>query len=331
MAKANLAAARKALEKATGIKRSKNEDEQSYLNRLANKVGGRDDPLSDEDWDKLPKDAQDWYNDAAKAIKAKTEIPSLGADEAEDEPAPRTRARVDDDDDAPKPRTKASTADDDAPPDPMKGDYVIVTKTNDTKVSGVVTDIEDGDLTIKDDDGNEVAIRQAKVKSIKIRKAEKAEDEPPKHAEPKKGDKVEVTMKDGEIHKGEFVSQDDRYVTIEQGDDEVDFKMKLVERVRVKSDPKDAKPETKPTSKANGEDKSTPAAKTTKTKPEAEAKKPVTVRIREVICEKPGRTKEQVLKIIEDEGGEVKGTTLDITYAEVGRTLSLLREYGHLQ
>lgn len=49
---------------ATGVKQKKNEDAQVYYQRLVAGVA----ELSDEEWNKLPREAQDWYNAAAEEV-----------------------------------------------------------------------------------------------------------------------------------------------------------------------------------------------------------------------------------------------------------------------
>src|SRR6185312_7024336 len=49
---------------ATGVKQKKNEDAQAYYQRLVAGVA----ELSDEEWNKLPREAQDWYNTAAEEV-----------------------------------------------------------------------------------------------------------------------------------------------------------------------------------------------------------------------------------------------------------------------
>ena len=60
----------KPLVKATGCKPKADEDRQDYLTRLVTAVS----EMQEDDWAKLPDDAQDWVNDAITAIKDKKEV-----------------------------------------------------------------------------------------------------------------------------------------------------------------------------------------------------------------------------------------------------------------
>jgi hypothetical protein len=60
----------KSLISATGCAQKASEERQAYLVRLVTAVT----ELTEDDWAKLPDDAQDWTNDAIIAIKARNEI-----------------------------------------------------------------------------------------------------------------------------------------------------------------------------------------------------------------------------------------------------------------
>ena len=74
----------KTLEKATDVKASKGEDRQEYLARLIKAVS----KLSDEAYEELSEEAQDWNNAAVIATKAKEEIP-----DPEESTAPKAKAK----------------------------------------------------------------------------------------------------------------------------------------------------------------------------------------------------------------------------------------------
>lgn len=74
----------------TKVVKKDGEGQQPFLRRLFEKVND----LEDDDWKKLSNDAQEWCNNAADAIKAKSALPSLnggsnGADAGEEVPKPK--------------------------------------------------------------------------------------------------------------------------------------------------------------------------------------------------------------------------------------------------
>ena len=73
----NLKALRETLLAAVAVKRDNFEDEQTFLIEVVREAND----LSDDDFDKLPEGAQDWLNDAAKAFKAKKDLPTLGTED----------------------------------------------------------------------------------------------------------------------------------------------------------------------------------------------------------------------------------------------------------
>ena len=79
----------KSLSTATACKAKKGEDRQAYLTRLVTAVSG----MTEDDWAKLPDDAQDWTNIAITAIKDKNEIPEPEPETpvAEEAPAPKAK------------------------------------------------------------------------------------------------------------------------------------------------------------------------------------------------------------------------------------------------
>ena len=65
------------LQEATGCKPKGGQDRQTYLVRLHDAIQA----LKGPDWDSLTKPAQQWANDAAKAVTAEKEIEDFGEDE----------------------------------------------------------------------------------------------------------------------------------------------------------------------------------------------------------------------------------------------------------
>jgi hypothetical protein len=69
---------RSELMEVTGIKTKIGENKQAFLRRLVDATNDKK-KVPDEAWEKLSAAAQNWVNDANKAIEDKTEIPDAGA------------------------------------------------------------------------------------------------------------------------------------------------------------------------------------------------------------------------------------------------------------
>lgn len=319
--------------KAAGIEREDKEDLQVFLGRIVKKIAA----LDDEGWDKLSGDAQDWYNTAADAKNKKSDIDTLGLDDEEEEkPAPR------------KARAKAEPEEEAEAVQPKEGDKVTFTYKGDD-LEGVVTDIDAKRLTVEIDGEEDVYIL-AKVEGLKVvpkkaKAAAKEEEAPAK--DPKPGDVVEVTMTDGEVHKGSFVEQDEKYITIDEGGEEEAYPLKKVKGVKVvgnttakakakakdEDDEEDEKPARKTsTRKAAADDdeaeEKKPAAKAA---PKKEGAEPATVAARRMICQHPDWESAKVLKALQKAGVEIKEATFSITYGDAQRTIKFLREAGMLK
>jgi hypothetical protein len=305
---------KKELEAVTGVTRG-DSSEKEYLQRLVRKVAA----LEDADWDALSKDAQAWYNAAAKAVnKAKqdggdAQIEGFG--DEEEAPPPRRASREAVEDEAPSKDF-----------DPEVGAQVCVTMANGDVFEGELVEKSARSLVVVVA-GEEEVLPQKNIKSIAAAKAKQrkdADEEPAR--DPKVGDTVVVTMNDGDKVKGEVLELGDRSVVIGVGKDEEILRRKDIKSIAVATDKRaarDPEPEAPPATRGKAE-KAEKAEK-------AAGPKPATVRIREIMCEKPAITKEAVAKILDKEGVEIKGTTLDITFSEVTRTLALLRQFGNLK
>lgn len=318
MAKEDLSALRKELEKATGVKRAEGEDEQTYLARVMRKVAA----LDDKEWKGLSEAAQDWYNDAAERSNEKKDLPSLGSDEpAEEAPRARSRSRAADDEPA-------------APADPKVGDTVTIKTEDGETYKGEVLEITERSITI-DDDGEEEVIKRRNVKSIKVTggKAEAAKDEPA--AEPKVGDTVVVVDADGEEFEGELLEATERSIVVEvKGEEEV-FKRAKIKSIKVaggkarsstKEEP--AKEETtsrrRSTAKDDGEGD---GEKRTRSRRGADGESDVQ-KAWKYITENLDDSFEDVAKHVKKQGWDVKENTLNIKFNDVHKHYDQFKALG---
>ena len=317
----DLNAIRKELEAATGVERSKSEDEQEYLKRIVRKVSA----LNNKEWDKLTEEAQAWFNDAAKAMNDKDPIDTLSA--AKDE------------DDTPAPRRRASVADEaETPADPEVGAKVIVTLNSGESASGTITEIDEKNIVL-DIAGEEEVFRRSKVKSITIKSAAgKAKgDADDKPAEPKVGDTVEVTNAEGEIFKGELIELDEKNVVVEiKGEEEVFRRAKLKKfvvagKAKAKDDDADddkpARTRRSRGDKDEGDDK--PAR--TRAGKSASGESDVTKAWKLMAEHTPDATFEQMTKLVSKEGLEVKDNTLRIKFDDLQKHHALFKSMGLLK
>lgn len=308
------------LVKASAVKRTEGEEEQSFLSRIVRKIAA----LDNDEWEALSAAAQSWYNDAAEAMNKKKDIDGFEDD------APKRRTAPPAEEEAPKARgTKAKDPEpeDDEPAAPVVGDTVKVTNDKGEKFKGVVTEIDEKNL-VMDVDGEEEVFRIAKLKDVQVvggKKAEAKEEEAPKAKDPEIGDEVEVTLKDGEIKAGKLLELDEKNVVIEIDGEEEPFRMSKVASIAVKAG-KAAKPAAKKEAPAEDEPK---AKTTTKAKKDPDVK-PATIAAREVICANLSKDKTAIAKMLEKQGVDIKGSTLDITFSDTHKTVGILRDLGLL-
>lgn len=334
MAKVNIDAVRKELEKATGVTRNSGEGEKEYLMRIMRKVAA----LDDKEWKALSEESQDWYNDAAEAVNAKKELPTLGDSEPEKEPETRSRRRATDDDgdEKPKGRSRAAAEEDDAPADPKVGDTVTIKTEDGETFKGEVLEISERSIVI-DDDGEEEVIKRKNVKSIKVSgaKAEAAKDEPP--AEPKVGDTVDVTMDDGEVYTGELIEAGERSIVVDvKGEEEV-LKRKSVKSIKVaaskaKADDKpkeDEKPAGRSRRGAAKDDDGDKAPRTRARRGDGEESD--VSKAWKLIAENLDDDFAAVTKKVAKAGLDVKENTLNIKYNDVHKHYDLFKELGYIK
>lgn len=301
----------------TEVEPSKKRDEtitsQDYLKRLAKAVG----ELPDADWNKLPKDAHDWYNSAVDAAEAKKDLPVFG-----DLPK----------DDAPTTTRRRAAAAEEGPYVPTVGDTIkAVTKRGKT-VEGKLTEIDGTTLVVKTEDGDE-ELDTDRLQSIEkvggkaSAAADPGEDDGP--ADPEVGDTVEVETQRGKKVMGNITEMTDDELVLETAAGDVEeFDRAKLKSVVVKSKNSGSKAPSRATggSKAGKDDD-----KPKRTSSKDNGGVSVTVRMRELICDNLAWTKEQVTAAMKKEALEFKPATLDLVFAEAHKLIGMLRERGALK
>lgn len=315
---------RKELETATGVERSKSEDEQEYLKRIVRKVS----KLDEKEWDGLSKAAQDWFNDAAECMNDRKDLPSIGGDE-DDKPAPRRRVARDE---AEAPEVA----------EPKVGDTVVVTMNDGEKFQGELTEIDEKNVVI-DCDGEEEIMRRAKIKDIRVKKAAasgkaKDEDDKPKAREPKVGDQVEVTKADGEIVTGELLELDEKNVVVQVGKEEEIMRRAKVESIKVvegKAKPatkeEDEKPATRRRASAGADEGGD--AKRTRASRGADGGESDVSKAWKVMAEMmPDSPKfEDCAKSVKKAGLDVKDNTLELKFRDLSKAYAYFKELGFIK
>lgn len=302
------------LQAATEVEPSKRKNEtatsQDYMKRLAVAVG----ELSEDEWKKLPVEAQDWYNSAADAIEAKKEIPGY-PDEAKAETTTRRRGGSE---------AKAE------PYKPKKGDQVNITTKRGKAFTGVTIADVDGDVIVLDDDTELALDKIETIEQVGGGKASAASDEP---KDPGVGDTVEVVTARGKTIVGNVVEMDDDSMVLKDttGEEHELLKEKL-KSVKVKVDNSSAAASDKPATKTSA--KSEPAAADGDKKKITRADNggvSATQRMRELICANLEAKKDDVAANLKKEGLEFKQSTLDLVYADSHKLIGILRDLKKLK
>lgn len=307
---------------ATEIEPSKRANEtitdQAYLMRLALGVQ----KLGDDDWNKLDSAAQDWFNKAADAIEAKRDIPAFPDMPQAEAPSTRRRGA------AAEPTATPYTS-----KDAKKGDAVVVTTKRGRTIEGKVVEADDQGLVLEDGEGKDVELDHDKIESIKLAGGKTA-SAVPDVAEV--GDTVKVTTKRGKVVMGNIKELTDKDIVLVDAAGEIhEFDLDRLDggiTVKAKgpaggrgSSASEAAAEVK----SNGAGRAGPAAdpaKAPRASTAANGGVSVTGRIRELIADDLAATKEAISAQMKKEGLEFKPATLDLTYGDMHKIISILRD-----
>lgn len=308
---------------ATEIEPSKRANEtitdQAYLMRLALGVQ----KLPDDAWNALSTECQDWFNKAADAIEAKREIPAF-PDLPQAEPTPTTRRRGA----TAEPVKEVPFTSKDA----KKGDMVVAVNKRGRTVEGKVVEADDQGLVIEGADGQDIELDHDKIESIKRMGGTAAAVVEPDVAEV--GDTVQVTTKRGKVVMGNIKELTDKDVVLVDAAGEIhEFDLDRLDggitvKVKAAGGGRGFTAEAKAEVKSNGATRAAPTqdTKSPRTSTSANGGVSVTGRIRELIADDLTATKEAISAQMKKEGLEFKPATLDLTYGDMHKIISILRD-----
>ncbi|TXH49518.1 MAG: hypothetical protein E6Q97_22540 [Desulfurellales bacterium] len=316
----------KQLAEATEVTRKRGESDQDYMARL---VKGTSE-LDDASWEKLSPEAQNWFNDAADNLNKKKELPDFPdaakAEEKKEEPVSRRGS------------AKKTEEKKDEPAEAKVGDKVTIVTKRDKTIEGEVIEQDADMLVVKDAEGEELEVARDRIKTIEVKAEEKAprrrkaadEDDPPETpADPKVGDEVKVVTKRGKTITGKVVEIDGDVLVIDDGEGEIEVDPEKAESIEVTKAAAGGKSSKKDDAKADKgkEDKGD------KKKISAKANGGVsaTGRMRELVCEDPSMSKEDLSAKLKKEGLEFRDNTLDLVYADAQKIISILRDLKKLK
>ncbi len=327
---------REELMKAAEVAPKRGEDDGTFLIRLQKAIS---EEISEEVWNALSDEAQDWNNDAADAITAGKPIPPFKDEEVPAAPAPAGRRRGPAAPEAPQAPTEY---------EPKVGDEVAATTKRGKVETGFIVEFDDSPLVLNAEkagaEANDIELPMAGLVIVpkaapapapagRTRGAAKA-TEPEGPAEPEVGDTVEVETKRGKVLVGN--------VTVLEGDDlvikdaagtehELSVATLKTFKVKVKNGPGKG-PETAAEAPAAGRRRggastAAPAAPVAdaKTKRSANGGVSVGTRVNELVIDNPGWTMEQVGTVLKKEGLEYRENTLSLTFSSAHKFLDLLR------
>jgi small nuclear ribonucleoprotein (snRNP)-like protein len=309
-------------------KRGEKITDEAYIKRLIVGVGR----LSDKAWGQLSEPAQDWFNEAADKVNA-NKAPPIYPDAEEEEVKPRSRRKAAEVEEEEKPAKAAKY-------EPTKGDKVTVVTKRGKEYVGKIIDPDDKGELVLEVDGEELGLDLERIDTIvpmpadeskSRRKAAEAEDDEGP-ADPEVSDTVEIKTKRGKVMMGNVIEIDDKVVVIKTAaGDEEEFDKDRIESivVKVKNAGKgkgkkaDDEPKTKSRGKASDGDDDSKEKRTTK---EDNGGVSVTLRARELICDNPDASKDDIVKMMKKEALEFKETTVGMIHADCHKMFKLLRE-----
>lgn len=292
--------------------------DQAYMKRLA--LGIQD--LPDADYDKLPKEAIDWFNSAADAIEKKQDIPAF-PDMEQAEGGGRRR--------------RAAAAEPFKAEDAKKGDKITLKTKRGVEYVGVeVLDTYEGGLVI-DDRGREKEIDLEVIAEIaRASDGGSAGGDEPKELVLEVGATVKViTARGKEVLMVVTELTDDEIVGKDAAGDPQEFTRDKLKSVTVTLPPGGGTTSRRAASSTGGEGTKAGAAgepaKQGRVTAASNGGVSVTTRIRELIAENFEFTKDQVGAVLKKEGLDFKQNTLDLTFGDMHKIIGILRTAGRLK
>lgn len=324
---------RQELVTAAGITPARGEPEPTFILRLQNAIAT---VISQETWDKLSVEAQDWNNAVADALRDNKDIPPFPDEEKKDEPAatPSRRRGA-----AAEPEKAAVVAF-----EPVLGAEVIYTSARGSVKQGIVVSIEaDGVIINKDGEkGDQTNDEECDPTKGTFASAAKAEPEAtpsrrgrgaaasstPAKTVPEVGDTVEATTVRGKVVVGNVV-----YIGGE-GNDDIDvedsagtkheFSISKLASYVLKVD--NAKPAAAATPATRGRGAAATPGEEPKNTRVRNGEISVGQRVREIVCEKAGVIEpEAVYAILTQEKIEFRDVTVKMIVKDTKTVIDLLK------
>ena len=285
--------------------------------------------LGDADWEDLPEDAKNWFNDACD-LKATSKVgpwaftPIEGEvkeeeEEEEEAPAKRRPGKV-------EAATAATTTAIDV--EDLKVKMVVkITKKNGKDITGTVVEVDDAVVVLKMGDDSEEEVSVGRIESIeKMTTPRAAKTEEPEADPVKVGAVVKVTTKRGKVYTGKIVELDEELVVLktEDGEEELDrSRVETIELVAGKSKPTPT--ETQAPRKRAAEEE----LNNNKDEKPKRSSNPAGVsvggRIREIMCADMDVSAADVGAALKKEGLEFRDTSLSMIYKDTTTVFALLK------
>lgn len=290
---------------ATDLSSVRNESNEDYIARLMKAVS----VLSDKEWDKLSKPAQDWYNDAADAKNDGKSIPAFpDLASKKEETTSRRRSSDKEEDLGPK----------------VGDDIKLVTKRG-REVNGKVVEIDKEVIVLKTDDGEE-EFQRDRIESTHVfhgTSRESETDDGP--ADPMGvGATVDIKTKRGREATGEIVEITDDLLVLNIDGKEEEFARDRVESIKPKGGKAASSSSRRSSSDDKGDDKG--AGKTEeKGKRSSNEGVSIGVRIKELIADNLSASEEDIGKLLKKESLEFKDNTLKLNYVDAHKFISILK------
>jgi len=206
------------LEKVTGVKKGRHSD-QEHAQNLVDKIS----ELNDNDWAKLSKGAQAWFNEAVDALNDNHDAPAFPEEEKITTRRGATKA---------KEETKGAWV-------PKSGDLVVVTTKRNKVYEGEFMEL-DGDVAVVKVDGEEMeftADRTASmVPALPIENDNSGKPEEGADLEPQVGDFVTLTTKRNAVITGNVVEITDEVVVLDVDGKEAEYDRARVASIVVETD-----------------------------------------------------------------------------------------------
>lgn len=334
---------REELMAAAEIAPKRGESERDFLIRLQQIIGSG---ITEEVWNGLSDEAQDWNNDAADALDQGKPIPSFKDEDA----APEAEATG---------RRGRRSAEPEAEPEktvayePKAGDRVTVTTGRGKKVETVVVEVDDKKglliTNVGGKDGNEKDDEEFDLEKVTVAPAEEPPaatgrrgrsapaTEPDEPETPQQGDTVEaITARDKTIVGVIVELNDDDMLLKDVAGTEHELTVSKLKSVKVKVKGEanvkaSAGKATEPAATGRRSRGGAAPAADAKDDDSKRAKPGMGNRVRELCCADPKATLEDVMKTLKKEGIEFRDVSVNMIYKDVHFVFDELRKHKLLK